>query len=123
MRIQFLHDAYWKMYNFYWRSYALLAPTAATKSRYKKCMGYTPDLESPKTLNEKMQYLKLHDYWKNPIICQCTDKYAVREFVENKGCAEILNELYAVYNSVDEINWGGYRKSSFLNAIMDLVAI
>ena len=106
MRIQILHDVYWKMYNFYWRSYAFMAPTAATKSRYKECMGYTPDLKNPVTLNEKMQYLKLHDYWKNPIISRCTDKYAVRGFVKEKGCGEILNELFAVYNSVDEINWG-----------------
>lgn len=103
MRIQFLHDIYWKCYNLYWRSFAKMFPVAATKARYKKCMGYTPNLDYPKTLNEKMQYLKLHDYWDNPVVSQCTDKYAVRQYVENKGCAEILNDLYAVYNSVDEI--------------------
>lgn len=109
MRIQFLHDVYWKMYNFYWRSYALMAPKAATKSHYKKCMGYVPDLESPKTLNEKIQYLKIHDYYHNPVVTQCADKYAVRDFVKSKGCAEILNELYAVYNATSEISWGGYQ--------------
>lgn len=105
MRIQWIHDIYWMRYRFFWRSYALLAPMAATKSRFKNCMGYLPDLKEPKTLNEKMQYLKLHDYWKNPVVCQCTDKYAVRDFVCAKGCSEILNELYTVYDSVDEIDW------------------
>jgi len=80
---------------------------AATKSRYKKRMGHFPDLKDPKTLTEKMQYLKLHDYWKNPVVGQCADKYAVREYVAQKGCQEILNELYAVYSSVEEIDWEG----------------
>ena len=105
MRIQFLHDLYWNGYNQYWRTISTLFPTYATKRRYKKCMGYVPDLDNPKTLNEKMQYLKLHDYWKNPLISQCTDKYSVREFVKKKGCAEILNELYHVYDSVEEIDF------------------
>ena len=105
MRIQVIHDVYWKLYNCYWRTYARIAPTAATKRRYKECMGYVPDLDNPKTLNEKMQYLKLHDYWKNPVISQCTDKYAVRDFVKEKGCPEILNELYEVYDTVEDINW------------------
>lgn len=68
-------------------------------------MGYFPNLKTPITLNEKLQYLKLHDYWKNPLIIQCTDKFAVRQYVMDKGCSQILNELYAVYQSVDEINW------------------
>ena len=105
MRIQIFHDLYWNLYNFYWRTFARVAPIAATKARYKKCMGYVPNLKMPKTLNEKMQYLKLHDYWNKPIISQCTDKYAVREYVKDKGCGEILNELYSVYRTVDDINW------------------
>lgn len=107
MRIQFLHDIYWKMNEVYWCTYARLAPLSATKSRFKKRMGYVPDLDNPQTLNEKMQYLKLHDYYKNPVITQCADKYAVRDYVKSKGCGDILNELFAVYNTVEEIDWGG----------------
>lgn len=63
------------------------------------------NLKNPKTLDEKIQYLKFHDYYKNPLVTQCADKYAVREYVKQCGCEEILNELYYAWDSVDEIDW------------------
>lgn len=55
-----------------------------------KC-GYKLNLENPKTYNEKIQWIKLYDL--NPLMPKCCDKYAVREYVESKGCGDILNEL------------------------------
>lgn len=63
------------------------------------------NLKNPQTLDEKIQYLKFHDYYQNPLVTQCADKYAVREYVKQCGCKEILNELYYVWDSVDEIDW------------------
>lgn len=63
------------------------------------------DLKNPKTLDEKIQWLKFNTYYKNSLVTQCADKYAVREYVEKCGCGEILNELYGVYDKVDEIPW------------------
>ena len=48
---------------------------------------------------------KFNTYYKNPLVTQCADKYAVREYVEKCGCGEILNELYGVYDKVDDIPW------------------
>lgn len=62
-------------------------------------------LRHPRTLDEKIQYLKLHDYLGNPLVTSCADKYAVREYVQKCGCGEILNELYGVYDNVDDIPW------------------
>lgn len=56
-----------------------------------KC-GYSLNLKEPKTYNEKLQWIKLHD--KNPLMPKCCDKFTVREYVASKGCREILNELY-----------------------------
>lgn len=105
MRMQILHTIYWKVYSEIWRIYATIAPVSATKRRYKNSMGRFPDLSNPKSLNEKMQYLKLFTYRHNPVVIQCTDKYAVRQYVKDRGCEEILNDLYYVYDSVDEIDW------------------
>lgn len=55
-----------------------------------KC-GYKLNLKNPNTYNEKIQWIKLHDL--NPLMPKCCDKYAVREYVESKGCGEILNTL------------------------------
>ena len=107
MRIQILHDLYWNAYKMFWRNFARISPKQATIAWYKKKMGVLPDLENPKKLTEKLQYLKLNDYFKNDIVRQCADKYAVREYVRSCGCDDILNELYAVYNDATEIEWGG----------------
>lgn len=45
-------------------------------------MGYKLDLEKPKTLNEKLQWLKLHD--RNPLYTQLVDKYEVRKYIAEK---------------------------------------
>lgn len=54
--------------------------------------NYKLNLKNPKTYNEKLQWIKLYDH--NPLMPKCCDKYMVRQFVENKGCGHILNELY-----------------------------
>ena len=36
---------------------------------------------------------------------QCVDKYEVRKYVESKGLGHILNELYGVYDSPNEIDF------------------
>lgn len=53
--------------------------------------GYSLSLKNPKTFNEKLQWIKLND--RNPLMPKCCDKYAVRQFVEEQGCGEILNHL------------------------------
>lgn len=61
------------------------------------------DLINPTKFNEKIQWLKLN--WKSNLVVKCTDKYAVREYIESKGLSKILNELYFVFDSADEIKW------------------
>lgn len=64
-----------------------------------------PKLKNPVNFNEKMTKLKLENYNKNNQISVLSDKYAVRKYVEEKGCKEILNELYGVYDNAEEINF------------------
>lgn len=55
-----------------------------------KC-GYRLNLKEPRTYNEKLQWIKLYD--RNPLMPKCCDKYTVREYIESKGCAQLLNTL------------------------------
>ena len=80
-----------------------ISPTLATKFLYLISTGKIINLKNPKTFNEKVQWLKL--YWQHPLVIKCADKYEVRSFIEERGCKEILNELYGVYNNTDEIDW------------------
>lgn len=75
------------------------------KMLYKIKTGRKLDLNNPQRYTEKIQYYKL--YYKNPIITQCSDKYAVREYVQRKGLGKILNTLYEVYDSSEKIEFEG----------------
>lgn len=82
-----------------------ISPKLNTKVIYFFKFKKRLNLKNPQTLDEKIQYLKFHDYYKNPLVTQCADKYAVRDYVKQCGCEEILNELYYAWDSVDEIEW------------------
>ena len=82
--------------------------------RYFKVYGYFPNLKTPRTFDEKIQWYKL--YYRNPLMTNLTDKFAVRKYIENKGLATILNELYGVYNSTNEINLSKLPNSFVLKA-------
>ena len=53
------------------------------------------DLKNPRRFTEKIQWYKL--YYKNPVMPVCADKFAVREYIRDKGLGHILTDLYAVY--------------------------
>lgn len=91
----------------YWFKQTLtrISPLLNTKVVYFMKFKKRIDLKNPQTLDEKIQYLKFHDYYKNLVVTQCADKYAVRDYVKQCGCEEILNELYYAWDCVDEIEW------------------
>ena len=47
----------------------------------------------------------LSRYWRNPLLSVCSDKYAVRQYLADKGCQDILNEQYGVYDSAADIDF------------------
>lgn len=63
------------------------------------------DLEHPVTLDEKIQWMKLHTYLGNELVRQCADKYLVRDYVASCGLEHLLNKLIAVYKDPREIAW------------------
>lgn len=81
------------------------SPEMASKIYYYLRMKKKLNLNEPKDFNEKLMWMKLNEYPNNMLISDCADKYKVRKYVENMGCGEILNDLIAVYNSVEEINF------------------
>lgn len=83
----------------------MISPKLNTKLQYHHIFGKKLDLEHPVTSNEKILWLKLNTYYKNPLVTRCADKYAVRGYVEEQGCGEILNPIIGVYNSPEEIEW------------------
>lgn len=72
------------------------------KAQYRIKCGRELDLENPERYTEKMQWYKL--YYRDPVMQQCADKYRVRAFVEQKGLGHILNDLYAVFETPEDIS-------------------
>ena len=83
----------------------LLSPKLNTRIRYWQCFHKKINLKNPQTLDEKIQWLKFNTYYKNHLVTRCADKFAVRDYIKQCGCEEILNELYFSWDSVDEIQW------------------
>ena len=82
-----------------------VCPVAMTKYYYKKILGRKLNLRNPQTLNEKVNWLKLYYWPKNPISSIVADKYSVREYVKEKGYENILNPLIGAWDNVDDIPW------------------
>lgn len=61
------------------------------------------DLKNPKTFNEKLQWLKLHD--RRPEYTTMVDKYAVKEYVAKIIGYEHIIPTLGVWNSFDEIDF------------------
>ncbi|MBR0156364.1 MAG: carbonic anhydrase [Clostridia bacterium] len=66
-------------------------------------------LRKPVRFTEKLQWYKLH--YRNPVMRECVDKYAVREYVKSKGLEDTLVRLYGRYDSVDDIDWDALPNS------------
>lgn len=75
------------------------------RAMFSAKLGYTLNLEKPKTLCEKLQWLKLYD--RNPRYTQLVDKYEFKKYV-----AGLLGEQYVfpnccegAWNSFDDIEF------------------
>ncbi len=73
---------------------------------YKKNMrggGYKLNLKTPKTFNDKLNWLKLYDC--TPIKTKLVDKYAVRDYIKDKIGEEYLIPLLGVWDKFDDIDF------------------
>ena len=66
-------------------------------------LGRQCNLKNPKRYTEKLQWYKV--YYKNPLMTQCVDKYAVREYIKSKGLEDCLTELIDCCSSVEEVDF------------------
>jgi hypothetical protein len=69
--------------------------------RFRKAYGRPLDLARPCTFDEKLAWYKL--YYRRAIMTQLADKYAVRQYVIDKGHGRILNDLYGVYDRAEDV--------------------
>ena len=87
-----------KLYDFY--QFKIITDKIFIKRTFRIRLGYDLNLDNPKTLNEKIQWLKLND--RTPLHTVCADKYAVREYVKEKiGEHHLIPLVYRTDNPAD----------------------
>lgn len=85
------------------RIIANIYPKYLANKTYKSIFHKNIDWKNPKDLIEKIYWLQLNT--DTSLWTLCADKYRVREFVTDRGCAEILNELYGKWDNANEIDF------------------
>lgn len=73
------------------------------KLKFKACLGRDLNLEDPRSFNEKLQWIKLHD--RDPKYTMMVDKYLVRDYIREKLGEEYLIPLIGAWDSPDEIDF------------------
>ena len=87
-----------------WFRYLLtsISPKWTINMLFRMCHHRKPDLDHPQTLDEKIQWMKLHYYKDNALVKQCADKWTVRDYVKDCGLESILTEVIACYDDPED---------------------
>ena len=90
--------------NLYWATLStILSDRNYIRALYKHRFGKSINLDSPKTFNEKLNWLKL--YGRNPRYTMMADKYEVKKIVADLIGEEYVVPCYGVWNTIDEIDF------------------
>lgn len=73
------------------------------KIAFKILVSKPLNLENPRTFNEKLQWIKIHD--RRPEYTMMVDKYAVKEFVAKKIGEKYVIPTLGVWNHFDDIDF------------------
>ena len=73
------------------------------KCAYKHYMGKKLDLKTPRTFNEKLQWLKLYD--RKPEYITMVDKYEVKKYVADIIGEEYIIPTFGVWDRFDDIDF------------------
>lgn len=84
---------------------------------FKVRMGKYPNLENPKTYNEKLCWMKL--YYHNPLFTKLVDKYEVKDYVAEKIGSQYIIPTIAVWDRVEDIDWDSLPEQFVLKCTHD----
>lgn len=96
------------------RFFRFIPDKTMVKFQYRIKTGNVLHLKHPKRYTEKIQWYKLN--YRSDDMTVCSDKFAVRGFVKERGLEHILNELYAAYDTADEIDFDALPNSFAMKA-------
>ncbi len=87
------------------------------KYRYKRILSRELNLESPKSFNEKIQWLKIHD--RNPDYTKMVDKYEAKKYVASIIGEEYIIPTYGVWDKFGNIDFDSLPNQFVLKTTHD----
>ena len=96
------------------RKMRFLPPKIYVKIHYEYFTGKKLNLDNPREFNAKLEWYKV--FYRPKILTQLADKYEVRSYVEEKIGKQYLNELYAVHNNANDIDFDSLPKEFIIKA-------
>ena len=104
---------------FFW--YYLVPDTCEIRHVFRNRLGYKCDLKNPRTFNEKIQWLKLHD--RKEIYHKLVDKYEVKRIIGDLIGNEYIIPTLGVWKSFDEIDFSGLPNRFVLKCTHDSASV
>lgn len=90
---------------------------AYLKLCFRAYVGHDLDLNNPKTFNEKLQWLKLHD--RNPLYTTLVDKCEVKKWIASRIGEEYVIPTLGVWDMADEIDFDALPERFVLKCTHD----
>lgn len=115
---RYLKDSnYRKVINCHLGMYNNMSDEKYLKMLFHAQMGEKLDLVHPKTFNEKLQWLKLHD--KNPLYTVMADKANAKDYVAEKIGNEYIIPTLGIWSTFDDINFNDLPNQFVLKCTHD----
>lgn len=73
--------------------------------QYKYITHHKLNWKDPTRYTEKLQYLRLYVYPKNPLVSQCAGRVGVREYLKSRGFDDLLINIYGVFDRFEDIDF------------------
>ena len=101
-----------------WDYFAAILPAEFfLKVRFRLRVGYWPNLKSPKSYNEKVQWLKLHDIREE--YTKMVDKIDAKDYVASKVGSKYVIPTLGTWNSTDGIDWNSLPNQFVIKSTND----
>lgn len=91
-----------------------LSPVLFVKLQYRYITHHRCDLKDPVRYTEKLQYLRLFVYPRDPLVVKAASRDGAREYVREKGLGDILIPIYGIYSRFADIDFAKLPKRFIL---------
>lgn len=112
-----LNGDYRFLINAYRGKYNDMSDEEYLKRLYKARIGRELNLSHPKTFNEKIQWLKLHD--RKPIYTTMVDKYTAKQYVADRIGEEYIIPTLGVWDKFEDIDFDALPNQFVLKCTHD----